>query len=277
MIEEKTVNSVEALISEIKNDYAAWGTTTFPWFRGEPNNVPMPLLPRLYRATKHGRLHNENRLLQHFRMKAPTLGLLNTPPRNHTDEWLFLAQHVGLATRLLDWTEGLFVALYFALLEKQPAIWMLDPVELNRISSKEPMDDNQFLLTWFSPENAPVTKADLVALTQQSGAPQAMQINIGNLNIRGAWQLDRVGTDLPFAIHPTSIHPRMSTQKSCFTIQGKRKDSLSSLVGPRLLKKYVVHKNSVEDMRNDLRMMGITHSTVFPDLDNLAKDLGSVF
>lgn len=287
MIPEKTINSLEMLVSEVKHDYVDWGTSTFPWFRGEPEDITDPLVPRVYRAN-----HNENRLLQHFRMKAPTLGLLSTPPRAHTDEWLFLAQHVGLPTRLLDWTEGLLVALYFAvhILERGAVVWMLDPVELNKQSAPPGYDDNEFPLTWFSPENVLVTRWELVSLlrlttdediTDKSSRLERLlsdiRPNVGHLNVRGAWERDQVGTELPVAIHPTNIHPRMSTQKSCFTIHGMKKDSLASLVGARLLRKYIVAEEAIDSIKFDLQMMGITYSSLFPDLDGLARDLGAMF
>lgn len=288
MIEGKVVESVEDLVSQIKKDYGAWNTKTYPWFRGERANTSTPLLPKLYRPKVGKRLHNENRLLQQFRMKAPSLGLLNTPDRNHTDEWLFLAQHVGLPTRLLDRTEGLFIALYFALLENKPAVWMLDPIELNRKSSSETIEDNVFPLTWFSMDKAPADKSDIVELanliigTQKSkNNPNintiTLNYNLGNINIRGAWELDKIGTEVPVAIHPTNIHTRMNAQKSCFTVQGKIKKSLAELVGPRILRKYVIPPKIVKNMRKDLRMMGITHTSTFPDLDNLARDLSEIF
>ena len=69
----------------------------------------------------------------------------------------------------------------------------------------------------------------------------------------------------------------MSAQKSCFTIQGKCAQGLDKLVDNRILRKYTIESNAVEEMQSDLRMMGVTNSTVFPDLDGLAKDLAAIF
>jgi hypothetical protein len=221
--------------------------------------------------------------------------VINTPPRRHTDQWLFLAQHVGLPTRLLDWTEGLFVGLHFALLEEMPVVWMLDPVGLNRKSvPEEYIKDNVFPLTWLDEERSPVEKIDIYLLAQfiKFGKEEFLQEfpnledhylvkqsskNIGNLNIRGAWEHDKLGTDLPIAVRPTYVHIRMNVQRSCFTIHGKNKSSVNHLVDSSILKKYVIDPDSVSQMRKDLKLLGITNTSVFPDLDNLSKDLVELF
>lgn len=293
-MDAKTVTSIETLLAEVRHDYKKWRTTTYPWFRGEPTNTSTPLLPKLFR-----RRHSENRLLQHFRMKAPALGIRPTPPRDHTDQWLFLARHVGVPTRLLDWTEGLLVALYFAShnekgqpreTEKGGTVWMLDPVELNRLSSAEPIEDNDFPLTWFSEESVQTLRgevAEWLALATDKKIEnkvqafaqirRSMKSNIGSQNIRRAWGERQEGTDLPVAVHPTSIHPRITAQKSCFTIHGKKEEPLSQLAGPRVLRAYIVDSDSFGRVRADLRLAGISYSTMFPDLDGLAVDLQASF
>ena len=289
-IESTEVTTIEDLITSIRLDYGEWSTETTPWFRGERISRWTAVQPKLYRKRVWRNPEYENRLLQQFRMKAPSLGLLNTPPRGHTDEWLFLAQHVGLPTRLLDWTEGLFVALHFALLEKHPVVWMLDPIALNRLSTTDPLLDNVFSLTWFSPGWSPLRMADLVGLKKKAKDDPLIQSDnlfdavdesmarpgLGNINIKAAWEQDKFGSKYPVAIHPTNIHDRMSAQKSCFTVHGTDKRSLALQVDSRILRKYVVPSKAAASMQKDLQMMGVTHSTVYPDLDGLARDLAQI-
>ena len=68
----------------------------------------------------------------------------------------------------------------------------------------------------------------------------------------------------------------MSAQKSCFTIHGSDKRSLALQVDSTVLRKYEIEGKALADMRKDLRMLGVTHASVFPDLDGLARDLKSI-
>jgi hypothetical protein len=115
---------------------------------------------------------------------------------------------------------------------------------------------DEFPLTWFRP---------------------ICNINIGHENFRGAWERDNKGIDLPVAVHPTYIHPRMAAQRSVFTIHGLMKDPLDSLVPSTILAKINICPASYKTILTDLSMLGIQEASAYPDLDGLARELSFMY
>src|SRR5262245_24885245 len=112
------------------------------------------------------------------------------PDVERTDQWLFLARHAGVPTRLLDWTEGALIGLHFALQEneKEPVVWMLNPLEMNRLSTPsdpamlpDPNRIREFPLPWHDPDPDPPPWFPRVR-------PRAAT-NPAFENLRGAWDL----------------------------------------------------------------------------------------
>lgn len=240
----KQMNSVEQFIAFIKQDVKDWNLpiSIVPWFRGQPDAAE-PLRPTVFRRDV-----NEHSLTLAFLQRAPSLG--KTPDREDWAEWLSLMRHMGLPTRLLDWSESALIALYFAVYtrpETDPGIWMLHPLELNRLSIGDPV----------IPPPSHKDYAERIALAFQDGP----------------------AGDLPIAIYPSHVHERLRVQKASFTIHGKDKRSFEDLfldtplVEHGYLKKYVFPHQAVDGILHDLRMLGITHTTIFPDLDGLAREL----
>ena len=252
----EVIESIEELISGIRSASASWPVDHPRWFRGEPN-VATRLIPKLYRSTP---CPNENQLLQNFRAMAPSFAPA-TPLREATDQWLCLAQHVGLPTRLLDWTESALLAVHFALKESQPIIWMLNPIELNRLSVTDPQ--------------AAAASSELPLPWHQSLSPNV--VNIGNINIRGAWERDKAGVTLPVAFVPALIHPRMAAQRSRFTVHGLQKQSLQELVPETILQQFALDPSMRTSFQHDLRLLGVQEASVFPDLDGLARELTEIY
>jgi len=163
------IKSIENFVEAVRTDSTSWNPKEPKWFRGEPRS-PTPLLPTLYRESLAA---IENPLLQMFRSRAP--GYHDAvPDRERTDQWLFLARHAGLPTRLLDWTEGALIGLHFALQETEPVVWMLNPLALNELAGivhPNGCQMREFPLTW----------------VEHGGKNPAFE------NIAGAWELDQRG------------------------------------------------------------------------------------
>lgn len=123
---DKTVTSISELIAAM-HDVVDAGDIR--WFRGQAD-VVWKLLPSLARPPNAP--DKELALIKRFKQNA--YSILPIVPA-HNWHWLFLMQHHGAPTRLLDWTENPLVALYFAVDEKHPdvdgVVWVLDPVGLN--------------------------------------------------------------------------------------------------------------------------------------------------
>jgi hypothetical protein len=102
-------------------------------FRGQSRRDG-PLIPGLMRMGSHYHAI-EQLLLNDFKQYAPS----NLWPGNSLWNWLAVAQHHGLPTRLLDWTYSPYVALHFATADMgtetqggDGVVWCLDYGETNK-------------------------------------------------------------------------------------------------------------------------------------------------
>jgi len=228
------------------------------WFRGT-RSASHKLVPSLYRhptvLEPNGLIELEWELLSNFRQQAPPF-VGNIPAKEL--ELLFLMQHYRVPTRLLDWSENPFVALFFALEncrdersgeETDAAVWLLDPIKMNSI-----------------------------ATTGQEGEARIFGAFADELDgYRPRREGRAVNRLLPLAIYGIHNSPRIVAQRGTFTIFGKditpieSSDKISGVDG--CVKKIIVDRNCKTEVFTDLFGVGISDSVVYPDLDGLGREL----
>lgn len=252
-IEQYNVKSLDQfvkLVGDIRHTWTKADRRFFnPWFRGHMD-VTWGLVPGIYRNDDFkGR---EANMRASFKRQGSLLITERLPASDW--EWYFLMQHYGAPTRLLDWSDGALIALFFALspyragspdVRTDAAVWMLAPRWLN-----EQVLGKAIVIT--IGENKEVTDE---YLPPDYGNTQAI---------------------FPIAISPQNIYRRIGSQRSRFTIHGIKEEGLLE-IGKRgensRLAMIRIKKSAIHRMRIDLATCGIWDTTIFPDLDGLSREI----
>lgn len=229
------------------------------WFRGH-SKLYGELIPGIFRDRIHHQLYQdfkpelEFELYSEFIRKAPSY-TSNHPEPNSYLEWLFLMQHHGMPTRLLDWTENILVAAYFAVSSndgKEGEIWSFLPWRLNEttVAYGIPTHSSKHLQFYYL-EPFRSDEKELAEELNLEEIPKA-----------------------PLAFLPTLAHPRLTSQQSAFTIhrspeEGQKIEEV--IEDERDLVRYVIPQSLKKKFRHELDSLGINRGILFPDLDGLAK------
>jgi len=84
---------------------------------------------------------------------------------------------------------------------------------------------------------------------------------------------------LPIAVPATFQDHRMIAQRSCFTVHGQALEPIADILTTKnidvaeCLIEYHIAPVAVSNLLEELAMLGVSATTIFPDLDHLAKDM----
>lgn len=262
ILSEINVNSLRDYTEQLESRMIASGKGQ--WYRG-CGCVSHALTPTLYRhpskADFDPLLEAEKHLLTSFRHRS--LPYLVAQP--DTDmEWLFLMQHHGVPTRLLDWTENPYVALFFALssaritgrtadgtpqYEEACAVWLLNPTIWNRRA--------------------------LHLVTFNEGVLSAGDDLLKGYNPRTD---PRIMNSDPVAIYGVHNSRRIVAQRGVFVVFGKDIRAMETIFSEndypeQALTKLIIPPDRIAGLLGTLTSIGVTDSAIYPDLDGLAREL----
>ena len=251
-------------VIESFNQIIEIGTTfIYNWFRGHPETYNN-LTPSIFRnfsptSLKHLLKHdNELTYAEEFKRYAPSI-IQNLPHNTNNLEWLFLMQHHGLHTRLLDWSENILVATFFSVTnhpDRDGELWSMLPWCLNDKGG----------IGWMLP--IPYRNPHISFLANEifHKNPEELKNELG---------LDVIPTK-PLALRPILAYPRYMAQQSCFTIHPKPEENNSIIEiidEERFLVRYIIPKELKHEFEGHLRSLGASHKTLYHDLEGLSKTI----
>jgi hypothetical protein len=251
---EKTIGDLNEYLDAVQAIGSESPTGTL-WYRGT-RDASYSLLPRLYRSdgTAADLLVAEQEMLAQFRSRSRPL---LSHQLGSAWEFLFVMQHYGVPTRLLDWSENALLALYFALsgasakdFTSDAAVWVLDPAIWNVHT--------------------------FPGMTSPGGALHADDDSLHNYAPER--ELDNMALNAA-AMYALYNNPRITAQRGVFTVFGREKLSMEQLLEnngelpKKTLTRLLLPASSLADMNTQVRTLGFRESMIYPDLEGLAKEI----
>lgn len=246
MYQEDVIENIPDLLQKLEGQFE---NNKSLWFRGHPENDTYKLEPSIHRGTFSPK--KEKILMDMFKSKA--VPYLDHQPQTYW-EWLFLMQHHSVPTRLLDWTESALIGLAFAVHERAEkhigtgaALWCLKPNVLNNKLPFQSRKDSNFIPNI----NEDKIIADAYNITSE------------------------ISPRTPVAIIGPQNNKRIIAQKGVFTLfPPTEKVRLEEIEGNEdFLVKFNIPEESIIPIANQLYKLGITESSLYPDLVSIAKEI----
>lgn len=268
------------------------------WFRGQ-EDADWPLVPSVFRRNESNELIyalEEHRLVDRFKLhQAKHRAELKT-----TFDWLSLMQHYRYPTRILDWSENILVALYFAVIDKletrdkSGALFVLNTFKLNFLTDR--------FSTHFKPDDFPCwLRAQMAEDTSfKEVRHQIINERPADLSLINEMTEDtekeiklKNYLSRPIAVFPYHLHERMVRQQSTFVLHGGTYAKSGDFYPPilledlnnstdyyrKFLKKFIIQPDKKDSIRRQLQMIGIHMGSMFPELEyqsQYLKDLWSL-
>ncbi|MEM8945757.1 MAG: FRG domain-containing protein [Planctomycetota bacterium] len=179
------------------------------------------------------------------------------------DDWdyYYLARHHGLPTRLLDWSEGIMLALFFAFDgwsgDTTPCVWMIRPHELNAMHYGD---------------------AEIICPPGKFSAPW-----LPNKPRKGfTYEGKGFENSKPIAIYPRRANPRIHGQQGIFTVHGYDRVPINHILEAQSNQEELIARIDLVNfdpstVRRQLMYLGLRQSFVYPDADHLARDVGFLY
>ena len=250
LFDGKAIQDVGSLLQAVEHQSGLNGSNDAPfWFRGctDKNYSLVPSIGRDPYSPKH-----EQELISAFKQNA--IQFLDQRPQSEW-EWIFLARHHAVPTRLLDWTESPLIGLYFA-------THSIDNVCKN--------DDKDGAI-WFLLPNIMNEKTN-IRLTSKYSQPMFEDGNIEMANYLPSnidWESD-------YSLNPVAgiairYTERMQAQHSVFTMTHREQYSIENIGSGHHIGRYIIPRNDKARIRKQMAALQITQLSIFPSLDNAAR------
>jgi hypothetical protein len=227
-------------------------------FRGEGSYNTSELLPKIgrqgvVREEKYRLLQIEKTIFEQFKLRAITH--LSRRPRTDWD-WLAIAQHHGLPTRLLDWTRNPLAAAFFAFNDNRDHREIVNddyhdsdlPEEIDQRFSTRDIGDSQF-------------DRNGCAVIYALHAPKSIDISANRSPFDGYTNV--------MLLNPPHLVQRIVSQDGIFTVFPNPTIPLEKTKTRRIL---VQNKDKAIFLKRLFRL-GVHHASIFPDIDGIAKHL----